>query len=69
MTELFFQTNFLPDLTHVNLLPFAIWDWFNFEHFAPALGATAFAMVVKVPVIKTAVSATAITLRMGLSSA
>ena len=46
----------------------AIWDWFNFGHFAPALGAAALAKVTNVPVTITAASATAITLRMGLFS-
>jgi hypothetical protein len=64
----FFHTNFVPDLIQVNFDPSTLWDWFNFVHFAPTLGAAAVATVVNVPVIKTAVSATAITLRMGLFS-
>jgi hypothetical protein len=50
-------------------MPLAIWDWFNFGHFAPAFGAAALAKVANVPVINATASATAITLRMGLFSA
>jgi hypothetical protein len=32
-----FQTNFAPDLMHVNFLPETVDVAFNFEHFDPAL--------------------------------
>ena len=47
LTPTFFHTNFIPDLTQVNLEPFEVCDWFNFVHFAPALGAAALAVTGK----------------------
>lgn len=36
-----FQINFLPDLIHVNLLPWKIWVELSFVHEAPATGVFA----------------------------
>ena len=48
-----FQTNFLPDLTQVNFLSFAIALVPNFEHAVPGLGVAALPGVFS-PAVKTA---------------